>query len=111
MTSWIDSLLEVRSWDALVHQPAVSDIHSCVASKVREIVEYCGNSITASCATYFEHVHRWMPVIFQELFYKALSDAEASPRADVSLLILCIHLMTQVPVVMQKQANFRNHFI
>jgi len=97
MTSWIDSLLEVRSWDALVHQPAVSDIHSSVASKVCGIVEYCGNSITASCATYFEHVHRWMPVISQELFYKALSDAETSPCADVSLLILCIHLMIQVP--------------
>jgi hypothetical protein len=57
MTSWINSLLEVRSWNALVHQPAVSDIHSCVASKVRGILGYCGNSITISCATYFEHVH------------------------------------------------------
>jgi hypothetical protein len=97
MRSWIDSLLEVRSWDALVHQQSVSDIHSSVASKVRQIVEYCGDSITASCATYFEHVHRWMPVISQELFYEDLRDAERSPRADFSLLILCIYLMIQVP--------------
>jgi hypothetical protein len=48
-----------------------------------------------------------MPVISQELFYKALGDAERSTRADVSLLIICIHLMIQVPAGDAKASQLR----
>ncbi|KAN0122023.1 hypothetical protein V8E51_000349 [Hyaloscypha variabilis] len=97
ITSWMGSLPDARSWD------------TSVAGKVRQIIEHKGNSITASCATYFQHIHRWMPVISEKLFYDNLRGPEISPRADFSLLTLCIHLMIQVPAgdakVMQMQES------
>jgi len=106
--NWINSLLEVSVWDTLVHQTCLSDIHSSVARKARQIVEDCGNSITQSCAIYFEYVHQWMPVISKELFYENLKNAEGSPRADFYLLILCIHLMIQVPAGDSKANQLQN---
>lgn len=97
MTNWIDSLLDVPSREALVQQSSVWDLHSCIARKVRHIIEQGGNTIDVSCRAYFEHVHRWMPVISPELFNEDLESSETSPKADFSLLVLCIHLMIQVP--------------
>jgi hypothetical protein len=98
IAGWMDSLVDVCSWDTLIFQPSVSNIHSFVASKVRQITGHNGNAITASCATYFRDVHPWMPVISEKLFYDNLRGSEISPRADSALLTLCIHLLVQVPV-------------
>jgi hypothetical protein len=56
----------------LISQPSVYDVHSSVASKVRQIVGH--NS-----------------------FYENLTESEKSPRADFALLTIYIHLMIQVP--------------
>jgi hypothetical protein len=95
--AWTDSLVDIHSWDTLIFQPSISNIHSSVARKVRQIIGQNGKPITASFATYFRDVHPWMPVISEKLFYDNLRESEISPQADSALLALCIHLMVQVP--------------
>jgi hypothetical protein len=55
-----------------------------------------GQDIAASFARYFNTVHGWFPVIFQDELYHQLARLRSSPNADLSILLLAIHLMSQM---------------
>jgi hypothetical protein len=55
-----------------------------------------GDDILESCSTYFRTVHSWFPIIVKEELYNRLSRLRSSPTAEFSVLMLTIHLLSQV---------------
>jgi len=61
-----------------------------------DIVRRDGDDILLSCSRYFSLVHTWYPIISKVEFYDRLSSLQSSPKGDFSVLVLAIHLVSQV---------------
>lgn len=55
-----------------------------------------GGDILVSCSRYFALVHSWYPIIDKEELYDRLSSLRSSPKGDFSLLVLTLHLVSQL---------------
>lgn len=64
-----------------------------------DVLEIIGNSanIRDIAFQYFATIHRWMPIISKYTFYEQLSSSPSKTPADINLLLLCIHLITDTP--------------
>ncbi|TAQ86141.1 hypothetical protein B7494_g5546 [Chlorociboria aeruginascens] len=69
----------------------------------KQLVEQCcdiisrdADDIHDSCSRYFNIVHRWFPIIVKQEFYDRLACLQSSPKGDFSLLVLTIHLISQI---------------
>ncbi|KAH8822085.1 hypothetical protein F5884DRAFT_659231 [Xylogone sp. PMI_703] len=63
---------------------------------IKEIIGDMG-SIRAIVSRYFESVHRWMAIISKKFFYIQHLNPMSQLPGDVSLLILCMKLITWLP--------------
>ncbi|KAI9836990.1 MAG: hypothetical protein M1819_000639 [Sarea resinae] len=64
-----------------------------------EILDILGDTaeIQAMVATYFATVHTWLPIVSKKRFCQLLMNPPSSCGVDLSLLLLCMKLITQEP--------------
>jgi len=55
-----------------------------------------GDDILASCSRYFSVVHIWYPILAKGELYDRLPHLRSSPKGDFSILMLTIHLVSQI---------------
>lgn len=61
-----------------------------------DIMSREGDDILVSCSRYFSFVHTWYPIIAKKELYDRLPRIRSSPKGDFSLLVLTIHLVSQI---------------
>jgi hypothetical protein len=54
--------------------------------------------IELSQTAYFQTIHPGLPIVSKRLLHEAISNTATEPRADLALLLLCIKLITDVPI-------------
>jgi hypothetical protein len=64
-----------------------------------------GDDVLVSCSRYFSFVHTWYPIIAKEELYDRISRLQSSPKADFSLLVLTIHLVSQIYRQIPRERN------
>ncbi|KAG4423432.1 hypothetical protein IFR04_003399 [Cadophora malorum] len=54
------------------------------------------DGILSSCSLYFQFVHVWFPIISKETLFDQILQQRSSPRGEVAMLVLAIHLVSQM---------------
>lgn len=70
---------------------SVDEIIRC---QVCRTILTCGRLTGEISEQYFGTVHRWLPIVSREHFYGRLADLHSSTRADFSILLLAMCLIT-----------------
>ncbi|VUC35896.1 unnamed protein product [Clonostachys rosea] len=68
-----------------------------VKSEVNRLIRSTGQFVDDITARYFKDVHVFLPVIARTRFHNSLITLAATPSADISLLLLCMCLITPGP--------------
>jgi hypothetical protein len=55
------------------------------------------SDIRSMTSRYFTTIHRWLPVVSENLFYERLPNTFTKPCADISLLSMSMTLITTIP--------------
>lgn len=74
----------------------VLDLDEQLTEQCCDIMSRDGDDILVSCSKYFSFVHTWYPIIAKEELYDRLSRLRSSPKGDFSLLVLTMHLVSQI---------------
>ena len=74
----------------------VLNLDEQLAEQCCDIMSRDGDDIFISCSRYFSFVHTWFPIIAKEELYDRISHLRSSPKGDFSLLVLTIHLVSQI---------------
>ncbi|KAK0122398.1 hypothetical protein ONS95_010638 [Cadophora gregata] len=54
------------------------------------------DGILSSCSLYFKFVHVWFPIISKETLFDQILQQRSSPKGEVAILVLAIHLVSQL---------------
>ncbi|KAH9217293.1 hypothetical protein DL95DRAFT_406920 [Leptodontidium sp. 2 PMI_412] len=54
------------------------------------------DGILSSCSTYFNFVHKWLPILSKEILYDQILVQRNLPKGGVAILVLTIHLVSQL---------------
>ena len=77
----------------MAHQ--ILNIDEQLTKQAYDIINRDGNDISLSFSRYFDTVHSWYPIISKALLYERFTHLRRSPKADFSVLIITIHLISQ----------------
>lgn len=61
-----------------------------------DIISRDEDSILASCTTYFNFINTWFPILTREELYDQILHQRGSPKGEVAILVLTIHLVSQL---------------
>jgi hypothetical protein len=75
----------------------VITVDGTIHSQVCHIIRANGHYIHDVTSRYFKGVHRWLPIISRNQFNKRLRNFKTLPSADFSILLMAMHLITQLP--------------
>ncbi|KAH8816981.1 hypothetical protein F5884DRAFT_853411 [Xylogone sp. PMI_703] len=73
-----------------------------------KIFSTVGVTVPEVVTTYFTTVHQWLPMISRIRFYRSLNQLQSQSPADLSLLILCMYLITRLPAPQIRTHDMQN---
>lgn len=92
------SLPNCVSWEAFWNDALTCSVdHPQFHDHVCEIVGASGDSALDVCNKYFRLIHHWLPIVPRHTAYEPLTELGTVVPAEISLLLLCMHLINQVP--------------
>ncbi|CAH0052333.1 unnamed protein product [Clonostachys solani] len=82
-------------WGTVLSGPGNLEIS--VHAEVNRLIRSTGQFVDDITARYFKDVHMFLPVIARSRFHNSLLTLGATPSADLSILLLCMCLITPDP--------------
>lgn len=74
-----------------------SDTNSTLHSQIHHIIYTTGKDVDSMVSQYFCEIHTWLPILSHKRFLARLLRFRVTPRADFSVLLLAMRLLTQHP--------------
>ncbi|KAH7413374.1 hypothetical protein BKA64DRAFT_638037 [Cadophora sp. MPI-SDFR-AT-0126] len=78
--------------------PSVLNLDEQLTEQCWSIISRDGaeDGILSSCSLYFQFVHGWFPIISKESLLDQILQQRSSPKGEVAILVLAIHLVSQM---------------
>lgn len=77
-----------------------------VGDEVHQLLQSHPGEIYGASQTYFNNIHRWIPIMSQKLFYKRITEFSRTKRPDFAILLLTILLSMHCPASGTAQEPF-----
>ncbi|KAK8110302.1 uncharacterized protein PG998_006759 [Apiospora kogelbergensis] len=79
--------------------------------QVYQLIRASGYFVDDVSSRYFHTLHLYIPIISRPRFHDKLVTLGATPSADLSVLLLSMHLATLVPPTQDQQDSFSNRYL